>query len=139
MHAHMHTYIFYNMYVEVRGQFARVGFLLFPCGLQGSNSGPQSWWQAPSLTESSCHRDNISDDDLIVCLSLCFVLSLVSTSRLIKTIGHQPLTCKARDVGTTSALGAQEMLLTSLVTCGSVMAHWDPGDSQTGCGHSPPL
>lgn len=38
--------------VEGRGQFAGTGSLLPPCRVWCSNSGLQTWWQAPSSTKS---------------------------------------------------------------------------------------
>lgn len=49
----MYASLCLNMYVEVRGQFLGVDFLLPPCVSHGTNWGLQAWQQAVLPTEKS--------------------------------------------------------------------------------------
>lgn len=60
------------------GQLEEVHFLFRPCGSQGLNSGQQTGWQAPFLSEPSCQVKVIHVHAVRACLTqfIHFILIL---------------------------------------------------------------
>lgn len=82
------VYVCVSVCVSVRGQLAGIGFLLPLCGSQGSNTGCQSWQQAPLLL---IHPDGpfigLSKSDLYIwCIPTCNLQS--DTNGEVKSPNH---------------------------------------------------
>lgn len=81
--------IWHGACVEVRGQFAGVGFCLSSCGFQGLNSDYPSWQQAPLSTGPSCQSINLF---LYLCFKLRGIYCMLG-GKMLSVWHHQPLCC----------------------------------------------